>query len=79
MGLGLVSIAVINAVTKTNLERKDLFHLTIYSFPGRKVRAGTWRQKLKQKPWNSAAFWFAQTTLLHSQGHLSTGCTIPVS
>jgi hypothetical protein len=35
---------------------KGLFNLTICNPSSRKVRAGTWRQELMQRPWQNVAY-----------------------
>jgi hypothetical protein len=42
-------------MTRSNLGRKGFFQFTAYSPSSGKVRVGTWRQELKQRPWRSAA------------------------
>ena len=48
---------------------------------GRKLKAGTWRQELKLRPWMTAAYWFAPPGLLSllSYAHRATcpGMTPP--
>jgi hypothetical protein len=60
----------LDTVTKSNLGGKGLFQLPLpYHNPFLKevrmqTQAGTWRQKLMQRPWKSAAHWLA--SIVHS-------------
>lgn len=49
----------LNTRTKSNLERKGLFHLTAHSPPSKKIKALIWSQDLIQKTWSSAAYCLA--------------------
>ena len=46
-------------MTKATREGKGLFVK-----PGQELKAGTWRQELKQRPWRGAAYWLALHGLL---------------
>jgi hypothetical protein len=51
-------------------ERAYLAYTSLSSFIIKEIqdknssRAGTWRQKLMQRPWRSAAYWLAQPDFL---------------
>lgn len=53
-----------NTMTKTTPGEKGLFQLIVYSPPSRELRAGTWRQELKQRPSRNFALWFVPHGLL---------------
>jgi hypothetical protein len=59
--LACLSAAVINITAKSSLGRKGLFHhvRTVHHWgrSAQKLKAGNWRQELKQKPWRSASGW----------------------
>ena len=75
----LLSTAEINVVTESGVERKGAFQLTVYQGKSRqRLKAGSWRQELMQKPWRSAAYWLASRGFLSwlsdtVQGHLPRG------
>jgi hypothetical protein len=75
----LISVAVINTVTKATRAGKGLFQLTVVVHQeGLELEAGIWRQELKLRPWRDAAYCLAPRGLLSllsyvSQGH--QGCT----
>lgn len=66
---------------KTQLEEKGLLDLEVkvhdLGKPGQKLKAGSWMQKWKQRPWRSTTYWFAFHDLLSStsQDHLPRGIT----
>ena len=60
----MLSVVLINSITKSNLGRRELtISYTTMSrsvIQGRSSNAtGTWRQKLKQRPQRNVAQWFA--------------------
>lgn len=52
--VSLLAVALIKSMTRSNLGRKSLFHLTVVVHP-----EGKSEQELEQKPWRSAAFCLA--------------------
>lgn len=62
----LLSIAGMHTITKSSMGTKGLLWLIGYhqGKPGQELKAGTWRQKLKQRPWKNAAYWLAPHALL---------------
>lgn len=76
-----------NTMIKTTWVEKDLFKFTTlrsYFITKRNQKqdlmVGTWRQKLKQRPWRKAAYWLASYDLLSVpsyifQDHLPKGGT----
>ena len=60
-----ISISVINTMTKVTWGGKGLFYLkTLLTLSLREVKAETWRQKLKQRPCRSTAYYVAQSFLI---------------
>lgn len=61
----LVSVAVINIMTKSDLEKKGFISIytsrSVYyrSKSGQEVKAGTWKLELKERPQRNAAYWLA--------------------
>lgn len=58
------SITMITITTKSNLAKKGLFYLFTFCSPNpnplsEELRAGTWRQELKPRPWRDATYWLA--------------------
>lgn len=64
----LLSIAVINAMTRSNWGGKGLFHLTVYSSPLEEARAGaqgrTLELGIEAETMENAIYWFAPHGLL---------------
>jgi hypothetical protein len=66
----LLSVTVRNTITKSNLGRKCLFELHVLTTvhyekkTGQELKAGTWRQELKQKPWRKIVYWLSLHSLL---------------
>lgn len=61
---------------KVTWRGKGLCHLRAYSPSLCEVRAGTLRQELKQRPWESSVYWLASLTtsaFLHTPGLLRAG------
>ena len=54
-----ISIAVVKTMTKSNMRKKGFILASIATFQSttEEVKAGTWRQKLKQRPQRNAAYW----------------------
>jgi hypothetical protein len=81
----LLSIVVKKTMTKSDLERKGFVWLTIKVYCSGKMRqessrAGSWRQKLKQRPWRRAAYWLALHSLLaflYNGGPPTPGLALP--
>jgi hypothetical protein len=53
---------MINAVTESNFKKRSYNSRVPPSL--KEVRAGTWEQELKQKPWRRVAYWLAPHGLL---------------
>lgn len=70
-----IFVAVMKHSWKTTWEEMNLFLIREYSPLLMEVRAGTWRQELKQRPWKSVTYWIAFYDLLiylfyTSQAHM---------
>ena len=67
--LTLLSAAVLNSMTKSSLreERVCLTYIILVHHggkPGQELKAGPWRQELKQKAVRNAAYWLASHGLI---------------
>ena len=69
---------------RSNLRKKGFNWLNIrvhWEMSGQELKAGTWRQELKQRPWRSAVYWLASHGFLNllsytPQDHLARGSTV---